>query len=228
LTWTRQCTESDDQLGQFRWSDVREFGRSLAFVAESMPGRKCKTDSPVIARLPSLASEALKAWKAETPYNAPSDWIWPRRPHGKLTNVKSDDHTMAKEWRNFLARHRITTWVRVANLRHWVELRQQQDRVPQVLVAYLRGHAVESATEGALGYSGNRKVEKIISDQETEWLDGPCGIFTATEVRVVDSLTPYMAIMAEYDQGAMTTDEMARKIESVRLKLLKPAKDIVP
>ncbi|HEX9340362.1 MAG TPA: hypothetical protein VF992_04225 [Thermoplasmata archaeon] len=193
-----------------------------------MPGRKCKTDSPVIARLPSLASEALKAWKAETPYNAPSDWIWPRRPHGKLTNVKSDDHTMAKEWRNFLARHRITTWVRVANLRHWVELRQQQDRVPQVLVAYLRGHAVESATEGALGYSGNRKVEKIISDQETEWLDGPCGIFTATEVRVVDSLTPYMAIMAEYDQGAMTTDEMARKIESVRLKLLKPAKDIVP
>jgi hypothetical protein len=217
-----------DQLGQFRWSDVRQCGRTLAIVAESMPGRKFKTNSPVIARLPMLASEALKAWKAETPYNAPDDWIWPRRPHGKLSNRKADEHSTSKEWGTFLSRHRITTWVRMANLRHWVELRQQEDRIPQVFVAYLRGHAVESATEGALGYSGNRRVEKILSDQETEWPDGPCGIFTATEVHVVDALAPYMAVMAEYDQGQMTTDEMARKMESVRLKLLKPAKDIVP
>src|SRR5207245_951046 len=99
---------------------------------------------------------------------------------------------------------------------------------PQILVAYLRGHAVESATEGALGYSSNRKVEKVLGDQETDWPDGPCGIFTATEVRIVDELTPYMAVVEEYAKGEMNTDEMARKIESVRLKTMKPVSSIAP
>ena len=51
--------------------------------------------------------------------------------------------------------------------------------------------------------------------------------FAAREVQVADSLSPYMAVVAEYSRGEMNTDEMARKIESVRLKLLRPAADLV-
>ncbi len=36
-----------------------------------------------------------------------------------------------------------------------------------------------------------------------------------------------MAVVAEYSRGEMNTDEMARKMESVRLKLLRPAADLV-
>jgi len=36
-----------------------------------------------------------------------------------------------------------------------------------------------------------------------------------------------MAVVAEYSRGEMNTDEMARKMESVRLKLMRPAADLV-
>jgi len=52
-------------------------------------------------------------------------------------------------------------------------------------------------------------------------------VFAVREVQVADSLSPYMAVIAEYSRGQMNTDEMARKIESVRLKLLRPAADLV-
>ncbi|TLZ79684.1 MAG: hypothetical protein E6K07_03230 [Methanobacteriota archaeon] len=44
-------------------------------------------------------------------------------------------------------------------------------------------------------------------------------VFAVREVQVADSLSPYMAVIAEYSRGQMNTDEMARKIASVRRKL---------
>lgn len=217
-----------NQLGQFYWGDVQECEGTLAIVAESKPGRKFKSESPVIWRLPPVASEAVRAWKTNTSFNAPDDHIWPRRPHGKLARRQADDHTMNREWHRFLERHQITTWVRLANLRHWVEVRGEADGISNVLLAYMRGHAVKKETEGGLGYGGNRKAEKVLSAQADRWPEGPTGCFTAREVRVVDELTPYMALVSEYAKGKMTTDEYARRSESLRLGLLKPTADIVP
>ncbi len=50
----------------------------------------------------------------------------------------------------------------------------------------------------------------------------------AGQVRVVDELGPYLSVMAEYQKGNMTTDEMARRMESVRLRLLKQAQTLEP
>jgi hypothetical protein len=228
LTALSEGGRPGNQLAQFQWADIREFGSVLAIVAESKPGRKFKTSSPVIARLPSIASEALKVWKAKTPFNAPEDYVWPRRAHGKLSRLMGDDHSMAKEWKRFLARHQIATWVTMAHLRHWIEYRAEQDGVSRVILAYVRGHSVKAATEGALGYSGNRKVPKVLEDEGIKWPEGACGFFTASEVKVVDELAPYMATIAEYGKGKMTTDEVSRRLESIRLGILKQNPDIVP
>lgn len=215
-----------NQLGQLRWSDIRECGNGLAIVAESKPGRKFKSKAAIVARLPPIASDALRAWKAKTPFNGPDDYIWPRRKHGEMVRTMSDDHTMAREWHTFLHRHQIVTWVRVANLRHWTEYRGEQDGVPQILLAFMRGHSVKAATEGALGYSSNRKVPKVLEDQEQRWPEGATGRFTASEVMVVDKLAPYMAIITEYEKGQMTTAEAGAKLEGIRLGLRNRNPDI--
>ncbi len=229
-----------NQLGQLEWADIREFEGVLAIVAESKPDRRFKSDAPVVCRLPPVASDALRAWRAKAVYNAPNDPIWPRRQHGKVVRkgaldsrgkpipFRPDDHTIRKEWNDFLARHGISTWVQVANIRHWVEARGEDDRVPQILLAFMRGHTVKKATEGGLGYSSNRRVEKVLADQAAKWPEGPCGIFTAGEVKVVDELAPYMALVAEYQKGEMTTADFANKMEALRLRLSKPIQDLVP
>ncbi len=210
-----------NQLAQLQWADLMKWDSGLAIVAKSKAGRRFKTDSPVIARLPPLESEALKEWRARTPNSAPEDYIWPRRPHGRPTKAKASDNSVNREFRAFLRRHQISTWVRLAHFRHWVEYRGEKDGIPAVLLAFMRGHAVKSATEGRLGYSGNRRDEAVLTDQEARWPEGPCGVFLAGKVHVVDELDPYKAVMAEYAMGNMTTDEMARRVESIRLGLIR-------
>lgn len=138
-----------------------------------------------------------------------------------MSRTMSSENTMKKQWRRFLDAHGISTWVTMAHLRHWVEYRGEKDGIPNVLLAYMRGHAVKSVTEGRLGYSGNRKAEAVLEDQAARWPDGPCGAFMAGQVKIVDEPNPYLAVMAEYQRGNMTTDEMARRMESIRLRGLR-------
>jgi len=228
LTGLSTGARPGNQLGQLQWADVWPWSGGLAIVAESKPGRKFKTDSPMIVRLPPMASDALKAWRSETPNNAPNDYIWPRRHYKTLTTKeRSVDHTLLREYQSFLRRHKLVTWVRMAHFRHWVEYRGEKDGIPAVHLAYMRGHAVKSATEGRLGYSGNRKAENVLEDQEARWPEGPCGAFGASVV-VRDELSPYAAVMREYANGNMTTQEMANRIETIRLKLSKQVPSVEP
>src|SRR2546422_9886795 len=55
----------------------------------------------------------------------------------------------------------------------------ERDGIPATLLAFMRGHAVKSVTEGRLGYSGNRRVESVLDDQEARWPNGPWGEFRA-------------------------------------------------
>ncbi len=217
LTGLSTGARPGNQLGQLQWADVREWNGGLAIVAESKSGRRFKTDSPMIARLPPMASDALKAWRTQTPNNAPNDYIWPRRHYKALTTRRSADHTMLREYQSYLRRHRIATWVRMAHFRHWVEYRGEKDGIPAVHLAYMRGHAVKSATEGRLGYSGNRKAENVLEDQEARWPEGPCGAFIAGHVRL-ESVDPFVALAERFD---LTTDEIRNRIEAIRLGRLR-------
>src|SRR2546426_10295524 len=55
--------------------------------------------------------------------------------------------------------------------------------------------------------------------------------FAVREVQVADSLSPYMAVIAEYSRGQMKTDGMARKISRGLRKLLagpRPVRRLFP
>ena len=213
-----------NQLAQLQWADIREWHGGLAIGAESKPGRKFKTDAPIYARLPPMASDALKAWREQTPYKAPSDYLWPRRQYGEITNQKGDDQMTEREYFRFLNRHHLETWVRPCHLRHWIEYRGQKDGIPSVHLAYIRGHSVQAATEGALGYSGNRKWEGILEDQEERWPLGPCGVFIAGQVSV-RTLDPFVALAEQLD---LTLDDIKDRIESIRLARLRQAQTPQP
>jgi len=206
-----------NQLMALTWSDVRDFDDVLAIVAGSTPSRRFKTDSKIVARLPKEASEALMAWRARTPNKAPSDFVWPRRHWGAIMDRQSDDESLNREYRAFLRRHGLTTWVRLAHVRHWIEYRGDRDGISDVLLAFIRGHSVKDETEGRLGYGGNRGVENVLTDQAA-WTDGPCGVFESQAV-VRDGLDPYMAVVSEYAGGRMTTADLANRMEQVRLRL---------
>src|SRR2546430_17331825 len=60
----------------------------------------------------------------------------------------------------------------------------ERDGIPATLLAFMRGHAVKSVTEGRLGYSGNRRGESGLDDQEARWPNGPGGVVGAPGVLV--------------------------------------------
>ncbi len=199
-----------NQLMQLTWADIREHDGNLAIVAVSKPERRFKSDSPVIARLPDAASDALKAWREQTPCGAPSDYVWPVRQFGRQTNRKGGRGTSEREFLVFLKRHNVKTWVRLAHVRHWLEYRGERDGVPAVLLAFMRGHAVKTATEGKLGYGGNRKTDVVLDDQQARWPNGPCGVFEAPMV-IQSGIPPEVA--------RLVADFMARKVDATTFAL---------
>jgi hypothetical protein len=213
-----------NQLMQLTWADIPEHDGNLAIVAQSTEARRFKTPSPVIARLPDIASDALKAWRKQTPYGAPSDYVWPLRQFGKLTNRKGGRQAAEREYFSFLKRHGLKTWVRLAHVRHWIELAGERDGIPATLLAYIRGHAVKGATEGRLGYSGNRRVEAVLDDLAARWPNGPCGVFGAPVV-VEASIPPDVSrLLADFMSGRVDATVFALRMADLRARsvMLKP------
>ncbi len=212
-----------NQLLQLTWSDVLEHDGNLAIVALSKPERRFKSDAPVIARLPDATSDALKKWKTQTPYGAPSDYVWPVRSFGKQTNLRGSRATAGREFRLFRKRHNVKTWVRVAHFRHWVEYRGERDGIPAVLLAFMRGHTVKAATEGRLGYGSNRRAESVLDDQEARWPHGPCGVFGAPVV-VESNIPPEVArLVTDFMAGKVDATTFALKIADVRARTTLPS-----
>jgi hypothetical protein len=207
-----------NQLMQLRWDDVKEHDGNLAIVAESKPERKFKTDASIIARLPNVASDALKEWRSKTLYHAPNDYLWPVREYGTQTNRKGSEKSALREYRTFLKRHGLTTWVRVRNIRHWVEYRGEREGIPRVLLAFVRGHQAKNATEGGLGYSSNRKVETVLDDFERLWPNGACGVFGAPVV-VESGIPPEAArLTKDFMDGKISPTELALRMAEVKIK----------
>lgn len=82
----------------------------------------------------------------------------------------------------------------------------------------LLGTDNEGDGEGTLGYGGSRKVERTLADEGAHGPEGSTGGFTASETRVQDDLGPCAAVTADGAQGAMPTDERARRMERIRLR----------
>ncbi len=209
---------SANHLGNLTWRAIQwEGAKPYAIVAA---GQECgfKTDALLAAYLPPFASEALAAWKAQTPTDLPEDApIWPMRPcEGTVKDFLKphDRKTLVNLFTRWKVRHRIESRLTLMFFRHWVKRKAEQAGLDPSTADYLQGH--QPKTDGGLSYGKVRDWETVVDEQRSKWPDGPLGFAFGPKVQVLDEDAPYLRLIADLKAGRLSELEFAMAVAKVK------------
>jgi hypothetical protein len=214
---------SANHLARLTWRAVQfEDGKPIAIVANGA-AFNFKTDAWLIAYLPTHASEALAAWKAESKDSRDDTPIWPQRPCNGPVKDYSKPHncgTLDNLFLRWKQRHRIDSSLTLMHFRHWVKRKAEQAGLDPSTADYLQQH--QPKTNGGLSYGKVRDAETVIDEQRSKWPDGPLGFAFGPKVKVLDEDAPYLRLVADFKAGKLSEMELA--IEAGKVKATSKAK----